>query len=100
MTNQGYKLLPVEPTLEIHQAMMDLYGNTPDEPDADVEAMYRAAIAGAPEPVCRWTKHQHSPYVSFHGDCQVYWTHELTKFCPNCGRKVEVVGEVKSIIQN
>lgn len=91
MTDQTYKLVPVEPTEEmLHEARTEYYLPA----TVSMEAAIRAAIASAPEPVCEWT------FVGIGFDSECGWhvepDHSFTKtypFCPHCGRKVEVVDE-------
>ena len=96
MTDQKYKLVPVEPTEEMFRA---IYHRLPTLAlnVKEVHEALCAAIAAAPEPVCRWVfvgigfttacGHDVKP------DNQDYPHDKPYSYCPHCGAKVEVVGD-------
>ena len=92
MNERKYKLVPVEPTAEMHAAMMDLRDYFAAKAMAAIERTWAAWIAAAPEPVCRWRDSTGSG--EWRTDCgrQAGWCPQPEwRFCPYCGKKVEVV---------
>lgn len=92
MTNQKYKLVPVEPTAQMINAAAAAAGVTWDVASRATSE----AIAAAPEPVCRWKPDREDNKYT---DCGIlvcwtdYPTRRKDRHCFNCGKKVEVVGD-------
>ena len=95
MADQKYKLVPVEPTREMFRA---IYHRLPTLAlnVKEVHEALCAAIAAAPEPVCRW---EYFTGLGYNPQCVDPAGHKSAlrqkysddAFCPHCRKKVEVV---------
>lgn len=91
MTDQKYKLVPTDPNAEMINAAAAAAGVTWDVASRAIDA----AIAAAPEPVCKWASDDDG---NWWGSCGQGYTfidggpkENNWNFCNYCGKKVEVV---------
>lgn len=95
MTDQKYKLVPVEPT----QDMIEWVQAACVEHLSPREAydIAKTLVAHVPEPVCKWTLHTNCPYDFWGSECGSELGHGFERiddgpddwnFCPHCGKKV------------
>src|SRR5690625_6384104 len=93
MTDQKYKLVPVEPT----QDMIEWVQAACVEHLSPREAydIAKTLVAHVPEPVCRWKGGEDADYVVT--DCGEQLLNDGPypfPFCPHCGKRVQLREEV------
>lgn len=93
MTDRTYKLV----MLPERSTWLQVTGRDGKQFTDGWNACLDAIAATAPEPVCKWKFHEgHDPFWSSLCGYRCEWLSGGPRewhFCPNCGKKVEVVGD-------